>query len=81
MKKVKQAIVLRSFQLPGTPNSDYWPASSRIKLDDHKLIKKRLHELYTQQGGSFGQSGDRCEYLTNAQLIELETLGFIKLVY
>lgn len=42
--------------------------------------KRRGHQLYYQQGRSYGQVGDCCEYITHETLMELQETGYVRIV-
>jgi hypothetical protein len=58
-----------------------WPLSykTRIILDKKNPSHRKEHQLIYQQFVYYGQVGDRCKYLDNSELLELEKKGFISI--
>jgi len=56
-----------------------YPLSSktRIILDKKNPSHRKEHQLIYQQAANYGTVGDRCTYLDNFELLELEKKGFI----
>lgn len=58
-----------------------FPISSQTSLilDKKSPANRKEHQLIYQQGSQYGEVGDRCTYLNNKQLLELEEKGMIKI--
>lgn len=57
----------------------FWRRSCHIEYDAVAPVKKKIHCLIQQQGPSYGNVGDRCEWLTHNELLELEREGFVRI--
>jgi hypothetical protein len=60
-------------------NSFVFPVTCQTKfiLDKKNRSDKKEHQLIYQQGRTYGMVGDRCRYLTNDELVDLEQRGLI----
>jgi hypothetical protein len=76
MKPKATVKILKPIQPRGW-TSYFHPETSALKYDP----KERGHMLKHQQGKYYGQVGDMCTYLSQADLLELERNGFIKISY
>jgi len=71
--------ILRDIQL--RPHGHvYTVRCSRVELDTKRPTKKKLHALIHQQGSHYGTAGDCCDYLTHAELLDLQRKGFLHVV-
>lgn len=52
--------------------------NTKIILDRKSPSNKKIHELVYQQGIYYGSVGDCADYLSNDDLLALETKGMIK---
>jgi len=55
--------------------------NTRVDLDTSYPIKNRRHDLVYQQGKYYGEVGDCCDYLTDADLLRLQAEGVIEIQY
>jgi hypothetical protein len=67
--------ILRDIQRPN--GHTYYARSARVEYDRKRPVDKKEHLLIFQQGDRYGEVGDCCEYLTHAELLDLQRKGFL----
>lgn len=62
-------------------NDEKYPIgrNTQIILDKRNPSNKKEHQLIYQQSIYYGEIGDKCKYLNNEELFELEEKGFISI--
>lgn len=77
--KIISVTQLKAIQL--REDSFVFPIScqTRLILDKKSPSNKKEHQLIYQQGSKYGAVGDCCAYLSNEQLLDLESKGMIKI--
>ncbi len=57
----------------------FFKRSAEIIYDARSPKKRKTHQLVFQQGSSFGNVGDKCEYLTHDELQDLVREGKVRI--
>lgn len=75
--KIISVTQLKPIEFEG--NYFTFPLNSKTKiiLDKKNPSHRKEHQLIYQQSAFYGEVGDRCKYLNNFELFELEKKGFI----
>lgn len=61
-------------------STSIFPMGSKIVLDfEHSAITEKQHQITWQQGAYYGEVGDMTDYISHAELFELNRKGVIKL--
>jgi hypothetical protein len=58
----------------------FFRRSAHIRYDAKSPKATKIHQLIHQQGDRYGEVGDCCEYLTHAELLDLEAGGYVQIV-
>lgn len=70
---------LKTIQTPQSSCSFPLGSKTEIILDKKSPSDKKEHQLIYKQNHYFGTVGDHCTYLSNDELLELESKGMIEI--
>lgn len=79
MAKIKSIIQLKEIVTPC--GMTFFKAPSVKIIPDNSRAKRKTHQIiYQQNPRQYGMVGDMCDYVSDAELAELEEKGMIKIV-